>query len=336
VLYSHIARQYLPAPDANYVRVVINGELWGIYINAQQFNADFLNDWFKTKEGQRWKTPGSPGGRAGFRYLGEDAEEYKRFYQIKSKDSKKAWADLIRLTKVLTETPLEELEAALKPVFNVDGALRFLAVEKALINSDGYWTRASDYSLYQDPKGVFHIIPHDMNEGMRPAETMGGRGGFRGPGGPFPDGPPPGGRFPDGPPPGGPPPGGFGGGNRPPADVKLDPFAGSDDANKVLLNRLLKVPALRTRYLSYLRDIARNWLDWKKLEPMARQYQALIAADVKADTRKLFSTEEFTKAVAEDAEERGRPAMSLKSFVEQRRDYLLNHPDVKAAPALAR
>src|SRR3954471_19913013 len=36
VLYSHIAREYIPAPKANFVRVVINGESWGIYVNAEQ------------------------------------------------------------------------------------------------------------------------------------------------------------------------------------------------------------------------------------------------------------------------------------------------------------
>ena len=31
LIYSHIARQYMPAAKANYARVVINGESWGIY-----------------------------------------------------------------------------------------------------------------------------------------------------------------------------------------------------------------------------------------------------------------------------------------------------------------
>src|SRR5207253_6629789 len=47
--------EYMPAPKANYVRVVINGESWGIYVNAQQFNKDFIRDWFNTKKGARWK-----------------------------------------------------------------------------------------------------------------------------------------------------------------------------------------------------------------------------------------------------------------------------------------
>ena len=34
VLYSDIARHYIPTPKANFVRVVINGESWGVYVSA--------------------------------------------------------------------------------------------------------------------------------------------------------------------------------------------------------------------------------------------------------------------------------------------------------------
>ena len=116
--------------------------------------------------------------------------------------------------------------------------------------------------------------------------------------------------------------------------MKLDPFAGADDPTKALLYRLLAVPALRTRYLADMRDIASNWLDWNKLEPLAKQFQSVIAADVKADTRKIFSTAAFTRSVTEDEFEPGfgptaPPRMSLKSFIEQRRAYLLNYPGIK-------
>ena len=42
VLYTQIAKHYVPTPSANYVRVVINGEYWGVYVNTEQFNADFF------------------------------------------------------------------------------------------------------------------------------------------------------------------------------------------------------------------------------------------------------------------------------------------------------
>src|SRR6185436_7311808 len=55
VLYSHIARQYIPAPKANLVKVVINGESWGVYVNAQQFDKVFLKENYQTTKGTRWK-----------------------------------------------------------------------------------------------------------------------------------------------------------------------------------------------------------------------------------------------------------------------------------------
>ena len=189
VLYLQAAREFLPAPKANFVRVVLNGESWGIYPNAQQFNKEFVNEWFKTTDGARWKVPGSPGGRGGLEYIGDDPAAYKRSFAIKSKDDPKPWADLVRLCKTLNTTPPDQLEKALAPMLDIDQTLRFLAVDATLVNNDGYWTRASDYSIYQDVKGVFHLFPHDANETFGPG---GGRGGPMMMGG----GPPP-------PPPGG-------------------------------------------------------------------------------------------------------------------------------------
>ena len=65
-----------------------------------------------------------------------------------------------------------------------------------------------------------------------------------------------------------------------------------------------------------MREIAEKQLDWKTLGPRVQQYQALIATDVKADTRKLYSTEAFTTGATGDAD-------SLKVFVEKRREFLL-------------
>jgi spore coat protein CotH len=322
VVYADIARQYIPAPRANYMRVAINGESWGVYVNAQQFNSDFTRDYFKSTRGARWKVPGRPGGRGGMEYLGDDPSLYKRTYEIKTKDDAKSWADLIKLFKVLNETPADKLEAALAPMLDIDGALKFLALDVALVNSDGYWTRASDYSIYQDEKGRFHVIPHDMNEaladeggrgfGPPPGMGPGGPGGLGGPGGrpgpggePGRGGPPPEGQF------GGRGRGMFGGGG-----PDLDPLVGLNDTTKPLRSKLLAVPALRERYLGYVRDIATKHLDWKTLGPRVQQYQALIAGDVKADTRKLYSFEAFQAET--DGGER-----SLKSFVEKRRAFLL-------------
>lgn len=304
VLYSAIAQNYLPTPRVNFVRVVINGENWGIYANAEQFNKDFTQSRLATAKGARWKVPGSPGGRGGLGYLGDDPAAYRRIYEIKSKDTPAAWAKLIRLTKILDETPPAELEATLAPLLDIDGALRFLALDITFLNGDGYWTRTSDYSIAEDAQGRLHVIPHDMNETFSfGGGPMGGRGG---------------------PPPGAPPPGAFprGGprgmgarGN----GVKTDPLLLASSENAPLAAKLLAVPALRARYLAYVRELATNWLDWSRLGPLAERYHALIDADVKRDTRKLASYEEFAASLTESPR-------SLKSFADQRRAYLLSLP----------
>ena len=305
VLYSHIARQYVPAAKVNYARVVINGESWGVYLNAEQYNSDFVRDRFMDKGGARWKVPGSPIGRGGMAYLGEAIDAYRGIYDIKSRDDQQSWRRLIDMFRVLNQTPPERLEAELAPLLDIDGALKFLALDVALVNTDGYWTRASDYNIYLDGMGRVHVLPHDMNEGLEDEGGGPGGPGGRGRGGPpqLPPGIqlPPGFQFPAT----------FGA-----AGAELDPLVGLDDTSKPLRSKLLAVPALRARYLGYVREIADKWLDWRTLEPLIRQYQSVIAADVKADTRKLYTTERFTAGV-----DRGDD--SLKSFVDRRRTFLL-------------
>lgn len=118
--------------------------------------------------------------------------------------------------------------------------------------------------------------------------------------------------------------------------TKLDPLANANDSSKPLISKLLAVPKFRARYLGYVRHMAENWLDWNKLGPIAKQYHALIADEVKRDTKKLDSFEQFESSLEEvpgDSAGQGRIS-SLKAFVDQRRTYLLNHAEVKAATAI--
>jgi hypothetical protein len=120
--------------------------------------------------------------------------------------------------------------------------------------------------------------------------------------------------------------------------VEVDPLIGLNDPTKPLRSKLLAVPALKTRYLQHVRTIADEWLDWNKLEPLVARYEALIDKEIEADTRKLTSYREFKESLgrgdrgegeaAERGERRGR--MTLRQFAEQRRAFLLSHPEIQA------
>jgi spore coat protein CotH len=362
VLYAHIAHQHkIPAPKANFVRVVIDGEFWGIYTNVQQFNKEFLKENFGSDSGARWKVSGSPAGGGGLEYRGDDPQAYEHPYEQKS-GGKKAVEKLINLCRVLNQTPTESLPEALEPIVDIDGLLWFLAIDNAVINSDGYWVRASDYSIFLDKEDKFHFIPHDMNEAFRgaggpggPGGPGGGRGG-RGPGG-F-GGPGFGGPGFGGPGFGGP--GGFDPGQGRPDDrrprgeqtedrgprggdqprpersgspVELDPLIGLNDASKPLRSKVLAVPEYRERYLQNVRQIATESLNWSELGPFIEQQAALIGEDIKQETRRLGTHEAFLAAVSEKpaapaAEPHtgprgGHGAMNLKEFIDGRQAYLL-------------
>jgi hypothetical protein len=180
--------------------------------------------------------------------------------------------------------------ASVWPILDIDETLKFLALDRALVNGDGYWSRASDYVIYLDANRRFHILPFDTNEGLR---SPGGQGGF-------------------------------GRGLATVSDgqiLQLNPLPSTGDYNKMPLYRLLAVPALRDRYLGYVREIAEKWLDWSRIFPLAEKCQSLIAADVESDQRKLYSTLSFFTDVILDVGQSS--SVCLKTFVEQRRDYLL-------------
>ena len=289
VLYLRIANEYYPAPKANFLRVVINGEDWGIYVNVQQFNSDFTREAADSNEA-RWHIPGSFGSRGGLEYLGENEALYRREYEIRNKDETENWVKLIELTRVLNQTLPDQLVAALDPIFDIDGALRFLAVDNALLNSDGYWSRNSDYSIYLDEDGRFHVTSYDVNEALRESMSRRGTGG---------------------------------------GGIRLSPLEGSRDGSKPMLYRMLMVPELRERYLGYVADVAQNWLDWERLGPIVDDYRTLIGDAVAADERKLYSTEQFELGVDGVGSGGGfggpgaPPGLTLRALIEQRQAYLL-------------
>ena len=146
MLYLDIAREYIPAPKANFVRVVINGESWGMYVNQQTFSKEFVQRSIQDDEGHALEVAEQLRRR---RVLlsGRRHRTLSRWYEMKGEDDPDAWRELIQATKVLKETPADQLEAALAPIMDVDDVLRFLALDVALVNNDGYWRDGSDFNL---------------------------------------------------------------------------------------------------------------------------------------------------------------------------------------------
>ncbi|MGD9417545.1 MAG: CotH kinase family protein [Verrucomicrobiota bacterium JB025] len=304
VLFSHVASRYLPTAKANWVKVVINGESWGIYVNSQQFNKDFLKEHYGTSEGNRWKVP--VGFNGGFRDLGDDLESYKAAYELKTKAGDEAWESLAALCRTLKNATAETALETLAPILDVDEALWSLAVDNVFQDGDGYLSRTSDYVFYEDPDHRFHVLPYDSNETFITDGTGGGPGVGRSSGGRR----------------------GARGSREQSAPYGREPLMGLDDDDRPLAKALLAVPALRARYLDHIRVITEDWLSWEKLGPVVERFHHLIADEVAKDTRKLYSTEAFEQSITEDLSLGSHSAPGLKSFVEGRAAFLKNHKEL--------
>ena len=75
VIYGAVNERYISQNSSNYIDLYINGVYWGIYINSQQIDNNFIEEWFLSKRGSRWRAQsstqrdmmrsGRPGGMLG-------------------------------------------------------------------------------------------------------------------------------------------------------------------------------------------------------------------------------------------------------------------------------
>ncbi|MGA1841341.1 MAG: lamin tail domain-containing protein, partial [bacterium] len=107
--------------------------------------------------------------------------------------------------------------------------------------------------------------------------------------------------------------------------VNQSPFEGEGAASRPLISRLMAVPQFRERYLTHIRTIVEESLNWDVLAPQVEAYRALIADEVQGDTKKLYSYSAFEASFTD-----------IENFVNNRCNYLLNYPEIsKPTPEIS-
>ncbi len=94
-------------------------------------------------------------------------------------------------------------------------------------------------------------------------------------------------------------------------------FYRADDPVVPVMYRLMAVPQYRQRYLAHVRTILDSFFTEEGLSTKIDAYRALIENEVKADTKKLYTTQAFTSGIE-----------TLKSFVRTRRSAILSNQEV--------
>ena len=297
VVSYEILRRYMPAPQANYVKLVINGESWGVYVNVQQMDKDFVREWFEDDEGSRYRCdpPTTAGrGNSAMQWLGSGVTPYQEAYDARTPTSPTLWTDLITACDVLNNRTLQQLPTDLPKVLNVDRALWYLGLNIVMVNLDSYVGRGNDYYLYFDAEhGSLSTLPWDMNESF----------------------------------------GGYSASLSITERENLTPFWNETQATRrPLLNRTMQVASWRERYIAHIHTILNQSFDWAKIGARVAQLQSFIDAEVQADTKKLYSYALFQSNVTQPATINSgffrTTVPGLRPLVEKRAAYLNGFADI--------
>ncbi|MCB0763525.1 MAG: CotH kinase family protein [Flavobacteriales bacterium] len=159
-LSYEIARQYMPASQANFANLYVNDELIGLYTNVEDVNKEFVDKHFGSRGNTFFK-----GNPATVDLNGENANlsdgpgpDSTAYYDLYSIESDHGWGELLTLIDVLNNDP-EHVDE----VLNVDRALWMHAFNYTVINFDSYVGYAQNYYLYKDDNDRWNPILWDLN-----------------------------------------------------------------------------------------------------------------------------------------------------------------------------
>ena len=156
----------VPASRANHARVYINDQYYGLYINVEHIDDEFVQKRFGNQDGNLYKCLYP----ADLVYHGPEQYHYKtyygnrRAYDLKTNKEEDDYSDLVHFIDVLNNTPVSRFQTEIEKIFNVDNFLKCLAMDILTGSWDDYWYLKNNYYLYHDPAmNRFEFIPYDYD-----------------------------------------------------------------------------------------------------------------------------------------------------------------------------
>lgn len=149
----------VPAARTHPVKLYMNDEYMGIYLNVEQIDDEFLNMRFGHEEGFLYKCAYGAS-------LEDNGQIYnKTIFESEINEENDTRAELNNFVEVLNGTYHPSQAAAqYESVFEVDNYLRQLAVEAVLGHWDGYtYNQNNFYLFYNDETGKFQFFPYDAD-----------------------------------------------------------------------------------------------------------------------------------------------------------------------------
>jgi len=297
-LFEKLSRNYIPATQVNFVRLVINDQDWGLYPNVQQLDKKHASEWFFDDECTRWRAEdpnneapgcgspigvggpggGGPGGggpnfgagTSSLNYLGDDTLSYLNHYTLKKSYKDDPWDDLVDACYVIENVEnIANPYLYLNEYLDLDATLWHLANEIIFSDDDSYINKGGmDYYVYYD-KYNDRILPIEYD------------------------------------------------GNTVFGNTNWSPFYNESNTDFALLNKLLSIPEIRQRYLAHFRTILFECFDVNYINGLIDYYANFINQSVYDDPQKIYSYNEFLNEIE-----------GLKEYFSDRSSYLYSNYEI--------
>jgi len=157
----------LPGSRTSHVALYINGNYYGLYVNVEHIDEEFVESRFGNKDGNLYKCLWP----ADLDYLGANPDIYKtvmngdrRAYDLKTNTAQDDYSDLAAFIGVLNNSSDEDFLCAMDTLFNIYDCLKVMAVSIFVGNWDGYIYDMNNFYLYHNTAtGKFEFILYDLD-----------------------------------------------------------------------------------------------------------------------------------------------------------------------------
>lgn len=300
IMASYIYKQYMPCYESNLIRLVVNGNYLGVYVNQEDVGNQFLKKHFKENDGPFFKCEPMTEEQAGhpvdwpdLRWRGADTLNYFESYERKSPTG---WSEFLNMINVLNNDV-----ADIESVINVDRVLWNFAVTTVLSNEDTYNTTIiHNYYMYQTEDGKFQMMPWDLTESFCGILFTGGT---------------------------------------PQSHYELDPLYGLSPyfADRPLVYKLLSQSYYRKKYFAHIRTIINEYYSASFIEDWVLDLQALGYDAINADPNRPHNMTKFVNNVYDPVNYLLIYQIGgILDVVNNRKPYLLNYLDLTySAPSIS-
>jgi len=164
--WNILRRMGLAGSRTSMVRLMLNGEYMGAYVNTEHMDEEFVEEYYDKDGGNFYKCLWP----ATLEYEGASSDDYKfevngrRVYELKTNTEEDDYSDIAEFIGVLNNTPAEDFSCAIEEVFNVADFLKVMALDVVSANWDGYAGNKNNFYLYHNPQtGLFDYIAYDLD-----------------------------------------------------------------------------------------------------------------------------------------------------------------------------